>query len=243
MLVIPAIDLKGGKCVRLKQGRMSEETLYSDSPVKTALTWYEQGAERLHLVDLDGAVEGKPANRSAIREVLESVPIPVELGGGIRNMATLGAYFDLGVTWAILGTAAIKDPVFVEKACAAFPGRIILAMDAVNHFVAVEGWTESTKLKAVELARTFEGMGLSAVIYTDIERDGMGSGPNLRSTEAFARSVQVPVIASGGISGIEDVRRIAALSEAGIMGMITGRALYEGDLDLKEALRIAKGEI
>jgi len=222
---------------------MSEETLYSDSPVKTALTWYEQGAERLHLVDLDGAVEGKPANRSAIREVLESVPIPVELGGGIRNMATLGAYFDLGVTWAILGTAAIKDPVFVEKACAAFPGRIILAMDAVNHFVAVEGWTESTKLKAVELARTFEGMGLSAVIYTDIERDGMGSGPNLRSTEAFARSVQVPVIASGGISGIEDVRRIAALSEAGIMGMITGRALYEGDLDLKEALRIAKGEI
>ena len=243
MLVIPAIDLKGGKCVRLKQGRMSEETLYSDSPAETALTWHEQGAERLHLVDLDGAVGGKPANLRAIQEVLDSVPIPVELGGGIRNMTTLEAYFELGVTWAILGTAAIKDPVFVEKACAAFPGRIILAMDAVNHFVAVEGWTESTKLKAVDLARTFEGMGLSAIIYTDIERDGMGNGPNLQRTEAFARSVQVPVIASGGISGIEDVRKIAALSEAGVMGMITGRALYEGNLDLKEALKLAKGEI
>jgi phosphoribosylformimino-5-aminoimidazole carboxamide ribotide isomerase len=239
MLVIPAIDLKGGKCVRLKQGRMSEETLYSESPGETALAWYEQGAERLHLVDLDGAVGGKPANRRAIREILESVPIPVELGGGIRNMATLDAYFDLGVTWAILGTVAIKDPSFVEKACAAFPGRIMLAIDAVNNLVAVEGWTESTGLSATALARSFQEMGLSAIVYTDIERDGMSSGPNLNATEEFARNVQAPVIASGGISGIDDVRRVAALSKAGVMGMITGRALYEGKLDLREALKVA----
>jgi phosphoribosylformimino-5-aminoimidazole carboxamide ribotide isomerase len=243
MLVIPAIDLQDGKCVRLKQGRMSEATRYSDSPGRTALTWYEQGARRLHLVDLDGAVGGKPANNQAIREVLESVPIPVELGGGIRNMATLEAYFDLGLTWAILGTVAIKDPSFVEKACAAFPGRIILAIDAINNLVAVEGWTEPTKLNAVDLVRRFEGEGLSAVVYTDIERDGMSTGPNLKATEAFARKVQIPVIASGGISGIEDVRGVAALSEAGVMGMITGRALYEGTLDLREALRIAENSL
>lgn len=240
MLVIPAIDLKGGKCVRLKQGRMSEETLYSESPGKTALSWYEQGAERLHLVDLDGAVGGKPANRDAVRQILESVPIPVQLGGGIRNMATLEAYLELGVTWAILGTVAIKDPSFAEKACAAFPGRIILAIDAVNNLVAVEGWTEATKLRAADLAYAFEGKGISAIVYTDIERDGMGTGPNLRATEAFARDVEVPVIASGGISGIEDVRKITALSGAGIVGMITGRALYEGKLDLKEAVKIAR---
>jgi phosphoribosylformimino-5-aminoimidazole carboxamide ribotide isomerase len=240
MLVIPAIDLKAGKCVRLKQGRMSEETLYSESPGQTALTWYEQGASRLHLVDLDGAVGGKPANSHAIREILDAVPIPVELGGGIRNMTTLEAYFGLGVTWAILGTVAIKDPAFVEKACAAFPGRIILAIDAINNFVAVEGWTESTGRSATDLARKFEGKCISAIIYTDIERDGMSTGPNLKATEEFARNVQAPVIASGGISGIEDVRRIAALSEVGVMGMITGRALYEGTLVLKEALRIAE---
>jgi phosphoribosylformimino-5-aminoimidazole carboxamide ribotide isomerase len=239
MLVIPAIDLKGGKCVRLKQGRMSEETLYSESPGRTALTWYEQGARRLHLVDLDGAVGGKPANSQAIREILESVPIPVELGGGIRNMVALEAYFELGVTWVILGTVAIKDPSFVEKACAFFPGRIILAIDAINNFVAVEGWTESTGLSAMDLARTFDGKGISAMVYTDIERDGMSTGPNLKAIEDFARNVEVPVIASGGISGMEDVKRIAALSDVGVIGMITGRALYEGTLDLKEALRVA----
>jgi phosphoribosylformimino-5-aminoimidazole carboxamide ribotide isomerase len=239
MLVIPAIDLKGGKCVRLKQGRMSEETIYSESPGETALTWYEQGAKRLHIVDLDGAVGGIPANGHAIRQILESVPIPIELGGGIRNMATLEAYFELGVTWAVLGTVAIKDPSFVEKACAAFPGRIILAIDAMNNLVAVEGWTESTGLSAAALGRTFEKMGVSAVVYTDIERDGMSTGPNLKATEEFARNIQVPVIASGGISGIEDVKKIAALSRVGVMGMITGRALYEGKLDLKEALKAA----
>lgn len=240
MLVIPAIDLKGGKCVRLKQGRMSEETLYSESPARTAMTWYEQGARRLHLVDLDGAVGGKPANSHAIRQIIESVPIPIELGGGIRNMETLEAYFELGVTWAVLGTVAIKDPSFVEKACAAFPGRIILAVDAVKNSVAVEGWTESTGMSAKDLARRFEGKGIAAIVYTDIERDGMSTGPNLIATEDFARSVETPVIASGGISGIEDVKKIAALAQAGVMGMITGRALYEGTLDLREALKMAE---
>jgi phosphoribosylformimino-5-aminoimidazole carboxamide ribotide isomerase len=243
MLVIPAIDLKAGKCVRLKQGRMSEETLYSESPARTAMIWYEQGARRLHLVDLDGAVGGKPANSHAIRQVIESVPIPIELGGGIRNMETLEAYFELGVTWAVLGTVAIKDPSFVEKACAAFPGRIILAVDAVKNSVAVEGWTESTGMRATDLARRFQGKGIAAIIYTDIERDGMSTGPNLIATEDFARSLETPVIASGGISGIEDVKKIAALAQAGVMGMITGRALYEGTLDLKEALRVAESSI
>jgi phosphoribosylformimino-5-aminoimidazole carboxamide ribotide isomerase len=205
-----------------------------------AVTWYEQGAERLHLVDLDGAVGGKPANRDAIRDVLKSVPIPVELGGGIRSMTTVEAYFELGVAWVILGTAAIKDPVFVEKACSAFPGRIILAIDARNNLVAVEGWTEPTRLRAQVLARKFEGMGVSAIVYTDIERDGMSVGPNLKATEEFAREVPVPVIASGGISGLEDVRRISALAEVGVIGMITGRALYEGKLSLREAIGIAE---
>lgn len=242
MLVIPAIDLKGGRCVRLKQGRMSEATLYSEFPAKTALNWYEQGAERLHLVDLDGAVGGKPANRSAIREILKTVPIPVELGGGIRNMETLEAYLDLGVTWAILGTVAVKDPPFVERACSAFPGRIMLAIDARNHLVAVEGWVESTGLSAVDLARRYKGMGIAAIVYTDIERDGMSTGPNVKATEEFARNVKTPVIASGGISGIEDVKRIAALSRTGVIGMITGRALYNGRLDLQDALKATRIE-
>jgi len=242
MMVIPAIDLKGGKCVRLKQGLMSRETIYSDSPGEMAAAWCEQGAERLHLVDLDGAVGGKPVNRDAIRDILKSVPIPVELGGGIRNMAAVEAYFDLGVTWVILGTAAIKDPGLVEKACAVYPGRIILAIDARNNLVAVEGWTESTTLSAQALAHDFEGMGVSAIVYTDIERDGMSAGPNLRATAEFARGVKTPVIASGGISGIEDVLKIKGLAGSGVIGMITGRALYEGKLNLREAVEAAGGK-
>jgi phosphoribosylformimino-5-aminoimidazole carboxamide ribotide isomerase len=242
MMVIPAIDLKGGKCVRLKQGLMSSETVYSHSPGETAAMWYEQGAKRLHLVDLDGAVGGKPVNRETIRDILRSVPIPVELGGGIRNMATVEAYLDLGVAWVILGTAAIKDPVFVEKACTAFPGRIILAIDARKDLVAVEGWTESTTLSAQSLARNFEGLGVSAIVYTDIERDGMTVGPNLKATAEFADRVEIPVIASGGISGIEDVIKIKALDEFGVIGMITGRALYEGKLNLREAVEAGEGK-
>jgi phosphoribosylformimino-5-aminoimidazole carboxamide ribotide isomerase len=243
VLVIPAIDLKAGRCVRLKQGRMSKETVYSESPGETAQIWFQQGAERLHLVDLDGAVGGAPVNRDAIREILDSVPIPVQLGGGIRNMPTLEAYLDLGVKWVILGTSAIKDPAFVERACDAFPGRIILAVDAKNNLVEVEGWTEPTGLSAPALAQRYGKMGISAVIYTDIDRDGMSEGPNVTATEEFAKQVRVPVIASGGISGIQDVIRIVSLAKYGVMGMITGRALYEGKLSLREALKVAKREI
>lgn len=239
-MVIPAIDLKAGKCVRLKQGQMSRETVYSDSPGEMAAIWFNQGAERLHLVDLDGAVGGKPANRDAIRDILGSVPIPVELGGGIRNMATVETYMEMGVSWVILGTAAIKDPAFVAEACTAFPGSIILAVDAKNGFVAVEGWTESTTLSAQSLAKEFENLGISAIVYTDIERDGMSVGPNLKATGDFARNVRIPVIASGGISGIEDVKNIKQLADSGVIGMITGRALYEGKLNLKEAIETAR---
>jgi len=221
---------------------MSRETVYSESPGETARVWFEQGAERLHLVDLNGAVEGAPVNRDAIREILKSVPIPVQLGGGIRNMAALEAYFSLGVQWVILGTAAIKDPAFVERACDAFPGRIILAVDAKNNLVEVEGWTESTGLSASALARRYEKMAISAIVYTDIDRDGMSVGPNVSATGEFAKQVHLPVIASGGISGIEDVIRIVPLAKYGVVGMITGRALYEGNLSLREALKVANKE-
>ena len=242
MIVIPAIDLKGGRCVRLKQGRMSEETVFSDVPEEMAVKWCEKGAERLHVVDLDGAVQGRPVNREAIKRIVDAVPIPVELGGGIRDMVTLEAYFDLGVHYLILGTVACKDPEFAKKACRDYPGRIILGIDARGDRVAVEGWTEEIDLTPVNMARQFEEVGISAIIYTDIHRDGMQTGPNVEATGALARAVKTPVIASGGISDLSDVANIIPLSEDGVMGMITGRALYDGSLDLTEALNLCKGE-
>ena len=240
MIVIPAIDLKDGRCVRLKQGVMSDETIFSDAPELMAERWYQQGAERLHLVDLNGAVEGRPVNRDVVRKITGSVPIPVQLGGGVRDMRTLEAYFDLGVQYAILGTVAYKDPDFLRRACEAFPGRIVLGIDARKGRVAVEGWTEEVDLSPVDMAGKFEEIGVSALIYTDIQRDGMRTGPNVESTRALARAVRMPVIASGGISGIDDVLKLLPLSQDGVIGMITGRALYEGALDLAQALRVAK---
>ena len=240
MIVIPAIDLKGGKCVRLRQGRMSEETVFSDVPEEMAVRWYEQGAERLHLVDLDGAIRGKPVNREVIRRIVSAVPIPVELGGGIRDMGTLEAYFELGLHFLILGTAVHKDPEFVKKACTAFPGRIILGIDARENRVALEGWTETTEMSPVDLAKDFERKGVAAVIYTDISRDGMRTGPNVEGTRDLARSIDMPVIASGGISGLADVMDILALSDDGVEGMITGRALYDGSLRLSDAIEACK---
>lgn len=240
LIVIPAIDLKGGRCVRLKQGRMSDETVFSDVPEEMAVKWYEKGAERLHIVDLDGAVQGRPVNRDAIKRIVEAIPVPVELGGGIRDLATLEAYFDLGVHYLILGTVACKDPDFAERACKAFPGKIILGIDARGDRVAVEGWTEEVDLTPVNMARQFEEAGVSAIIYTDIHRDGMQTGPNVEATRALARAVKTPVIASGGISGISDVSNIRTLSEDGVIGMITGRALYDGSLDLTEAINLCK---
>lgn len=240
MLVIPAIDIKGGRCVRLRQGRMDEETVFSDAPEAMALQWVSQGAERLHLVDLDGAVSGKPENREVIRRVVEAAGVPVQLGGGIREMAVLEAYLALGIRWAILGTAACKDPDFAATACRRFPGRIILGLDAREGRVSVQGWTEDTALAPETLARRFADQGAAAIVYTDIRRDGMQSGPNVEATGRLARAAGIPVIASGGISGIEDVLALLPLARDGVVGMITGRAIYEGTLDLAEAIGAAK---
>lgn len=240
MLVIPAIDIKDGRCVRLRQGIMSEETVFSDRPEEMALRWYDQGAERLHLVDLNGAVEGRPVNRDAIRKIVQSVPIPVELGGGIRDMGTLEAYLALGVQLAILGTVAYGDPDFVYSACERFPGQIMIGIDARDERVAVRGWTEETAVTPVQMAKGFEAAGVASIVYTDIQRDGMNSGPNIERTAALARSIKIPVIASGGISCLEDVLRILPLRQDGVVGMITGRALYDGRLDLGAAIRTAR---
>mgnify|MGYP000283041643 FL=1 len=240
MIVIPAVDIKGGRCVRLKQGRMSEETVYAEDPLQMAETWVSKGAERIHLVDLDGAVGGKRMNGEVIRRIARSLPVPVELGGGIRNLASIEFYLESGVQWVILGTVACKEPNLVQEACRRFPGRIMLAIDARSGKVAVEGWTEETERSALEVAKSFDDQGIAAVIYTDIQRDGMSVGPNLQATGDLASFLKTPVIASGGISGLEDVRKVLSLARQGVMGMITGRALYEGTLDLAEAIRVCK---
>jgi phosphoribosylformimino-5-aminoimidazole carboxamide ribotide isomerase len=237
VLIIPAIDIKNGKCVRLKQGRMSDETIFSDKPEEMARKWFDCGAERLHLVDLDGAVSGKPVNRETISRIVESVPIPVELGGGVRDLETLHAYFELGLQYVILGTVAHKDPDFVKDACRLYPGQIILGIDARNDRIAVEGWTEEINLTPAALAERFENDGLAAIIYTDINRDGMRTGCNVEATGALAGTTGIPVIASGGISEMDDVLRILPLAADGVMGLITGRALYDGSLDLADAIK------
>ncbi|MDB9822401.1 1-(5-phosphoribosyl)-5-[(5-phosphoribosylamino)methylideneamino]imidazole-4-carboxamide isomerase [Deltaproteobacteria bacterium] len=241
MIIIPAIDLKNGRCVRLQQGQMSKETVYSDVPEEMAIKWCDDGAERLHLVDLDGAVEGRPVNGNIIKNIVNAVPIPIQLGGGIRDLQTIKSYLELGVNQIILGTVAYKDPEFVATACEKFPGRVILGIDARDGLVAVEGWTEETDTSPIEMAKKYEPMGISAIIYTDIRRDGMGTGPNIEATKDLAEAIDVPVIASGGISGIEDVEKVLSLKEYGVTAMITGKALYEGTLNLANAVKIAKG--
>lgn len=240
MVVIPAIDIKGGRCVRLKRGEMSKETVYSEVPEEMAVKWYEKGAERLHLVDLDGAVEGKAVNKEVIRGIVAAIPVPIQLGGGIRDMETIETYLKLGINQVILGTVAYKNPEFLTQACKEFGGRIILGIDARKDRVAVEGWTEETDMTVAEIAKRFENIGISAIIYTDIHRDGMSTGPNVEATKIVAQTVETPVIASGGISGIDDVAKILRLAEYGVIGMITGRALYKGTLDLADAIKLAR---
>lgn len=240
MVVIPAIDIKEGRCVRLKQGRMTDETVFSEVPEEMAVKWFEQGAERLHIIDLDGAVQGRPVNNLTIKRIVNAIPIPIQLGGGVRDMDVLEAYYNIGIHYMILGTMAYKDPEFVMQACDRFPGRIILGIDAKKDRVAVEGWTEEIDSSPVELAKKFEATGVTSIIYTDIHRDGMRTGPNVDATRALARAVEIPVIASGGISGISDVLEILTLSEDGVVGMITGRALYDGSLDLAEAIGVCR---
>ena len=221
---------------------MSKETVYSEIPEEMAVKWYEKGAERLHIVDLDGAVGGKPVNAKAIEKIVNAIPIPVELGGGIRDIETVESYLNLGVHWIILGTVAYKDPGFVTLACERFPDRIILGIDAKNGLVAVEGWTEETDLSPAKMAESYQGLDISAIIYTDIKRDGMGTGPNVEATRELAETVKIPVIASGGISGIDDVTKLLTIADSGVIGMITGRALYEGTLDLTNAIKLTKSK-
>jgi len=221
---------------------MSDETVFSEVPEEMAVRWFEQGAERLHIVDLDGASKGRPVNKDVISRIVSTVSIPVQLGGGVRDMASIESYLDLGLSYVILGTAAHKDPEFAMLVCEIFPGKIILGIDAREDRVAVEGWTEETGVSPEELAKRFEGSAVAAIIYTDIYRDGMRTGPNVDATRALARAVQIPVIASGGIAGLSDVAKILTLADDGVIGMITGRALYDGSLGLAEAIKVAKGK-
>lgn len=241
MIVIPAIDLKDGKCVRLEQGLMERDTIYSDDPAATARRWQEEGGELLHIVDLDGAFAGVPRNRAAIESIVRAIDIPAQLGGGIRDLATIEAYLALGLSRVIIGTAAQRNPQLVTDACRRFPGRIVVGIDAKNGMVAVQGWAEVTDITAVDLARKFENDGVAAIIYTDIARDGMLQGPNLEATRALAEAVGIPVIASGGVSSLKDIENLVAIEKYGVAGVITGKAIYSGSLNLREAVRVARG--
>ncbi|MEK6777261.1 MAG: 1-(5-phosphoribosyl)-5-[(5-phosphoribosylamino)methylideneamino]imidazole-4-carboxamide isomerase [bacterium] len=240
MIVIPAIDLKNGKCVRLVQGNMDQETVYSDNPLQMARHWQDLGAELLHLVDLDGAIEGMPRNLDLIREIVKGLSIPVEVGGGIRSLETIDAYIREGADRVVIGTRAVEDPDFLTQACRRFPGKIIAGIDARNGYVAVQGWTQVTGRLATDFALEIQGQGVSAIIFTDIHRDGMQTGPNIESTRALAESVTIPVIASGGISSLEDIRALMRIEPSGVTGAITGRALYSGAMDLREAIALTK---
>ncbi|MCD6580784.1 MAG: 1-(5-phosphoribosyl)-5-[(5-phosphoribosylamino)methylideneamino]imidazole-4-carboxamide isomerase [Desulfuromusa sp.] len=241
MIILPAIDLKEGRCVRLEQGLMDKDTVYNDDPAAQARTWQEQGGEYLHIVDLDGAFAGVPKNKSAIKAIVEAIEIPSELGGGIRDLETIEAYLDLGVTRVILGTVAKENPELVEEACLQFPGQIVVGIDAKDGLVAVRGWAELTKKKATEMAREMEGFGVEAIIYTDIARDGMMQGPNIEATKALAEAINIPVIASGGLSTLDDIRRLLEIESSGVTGVITGKAIYSGAIDLREAVALTKG--
>ena len=236
MIIIPAVDIKGGKCVRLEQGFMDRETIFSDYPEEMALQWERKGAKRLHLVDLDGAVQGIPFNKKVIRNVVDRVSIPVQLGGGIRDLDTIEGYINLGIDQIIIGTVAYKDPDLVETACRRYPGRIIVGIDSKDRYVSVEGWTEPTNIIAIDLAKRFEDMKINSIIYTDIKRDGMKRGPNIDAIREFATDINVPLIAAGGISSIKDIENMAELEEDGLSGIIVGRALYDGSIRLEQAI-------
>ena len=242
MLLIPAIDLKDGKCVRLRQGRMEDDTVFSDDPVAVAQRWLDAGARRLHIVDLNGAFEGKPVNAAAVKGITEAcnaADVPVQIGGGIRNEDTVQDYLDLGVSYCIIGTKAVNAPHFVSDLCLNFPGHIIVGLDAKDGKVAIDGWSKLSRHDVIDMAKHFEEDGVEAIVYTDISRDGMMSGVNIEATVKLAQAIKIPVIASGGITNLDDVKALCEVAEEGITGAITGRAIYEGSLDFAEGQKLA----
>ena len=239
MLIIPAIDLKDGQCVRLRQGLMDDSTVFSDDPVAMAARWVEAGCRRLHLVDLNGAFAGEPINGAVVTAIAAAYPdLPIQIGGGIRTLETIEHYINAGVSYVIIGTKAVKEPEFVAEACAAFPGKVIVGLDARDGLVATDGWAEVSEVRATDLARRFESDGVAAIVYTDIARDGMMQGVNVEATVAMAQASSIPVIASGGITDIQDIRALMNVAHTGICGAITGRAIYEGTLDVAAAQRL-----
>lgn len=240
LLIIPAIDLKDGKCVRLRQGRMDKATVFSDDPVATARRWVEAGAKRLHVVDLNGAMAGEPVNADAVEAIVREFPeLPVQVGGGIRDEETIQTYLDCGVRYVILGTKAVNAPHFVSDVCAEFPGHIIVGLDAKDGKVAIDGWSKLSGHDVIDLAKKYQNEGVEAIVYTDIGRDGMMGGVNVEATTRLANSISIPVIASGGISSLDDIRQLCDIAETGIVGAIVGRALYEGTLDFAAAQKLA----
>ena len=240
LLIIPAIDLKDGKCVRLRQGQMDKATVFSDDPVATAKRWVDAGARRLHIVDLNGAVAGEPVNAAAVEAIVRTFPdLPVQVGGGIRDEEAIQTYLDCGVRYVILGTKAVNAPHFVSDVCAEFPGHIIVGLDAKDGKVAIDGWSKLSGHDVIDLAKKYQVEGVEAIVYTDIGRDGMMSGVNVEATTRLADSISIPVIASGGVSSLDDIKHVCKMAENGVVGAIIGRALYEGSLDFAAAQKLA----
>ncbi|KAF0122126.1 MAG: phosphoribosylformimino-5-aminoimidazole carboxamide ribotide isomerase [bacterium] len=240
MIIIPAIDLKEGKCVRLIQGHMDKVTVFSNDPAETAMRWEDRGAELIHIVDLDGSIAGSPKNREVIEKIVKSINVPIQLGGGIRDLTTINQYISIGVSRVIMGTIAIETPDLIKQACQLYPERILAGIDAKDGRVAIRGWTEVTEKRAVDAAKEIEGLGVAAFIFTDIKRDGMQTGPNIENTKKLAQSVTVPVIASGGVNTISDIEDLMKIEEYGVSGIIVGRAIYTNSLRLEDAIRLTR---
>ena len=243
MIIIPAVDIKNGQCVRLVQGRIEDETVFSDDPAAMAQKWAQAGAEWIHVVDLDGAFEKRPQNIDTVRKILDAVDTPIQLGGGIRNERTVRMFLEMGVKRVIIGTEAINHPKWVEQAATRFPGCIIVGVDARDGLVAIEGWTKTTRIAAVDVAKRFENCGVAAINFTDIYRDGMQTGVNIEETRRLAEAISIPVVASGGVATIKDIQKLLLLEAVGVIGVITGKALYSGTLNFEEAQSLANSNV